>query len=151
MKSEAEQVLRVGEYEFPLDRYYCSYRNSHLWVRLLDDGSAEIGVDAFLSETAGRLSYLSVSSEKLERGKSFATIESAKFVSRLPAPVSGEVVELNAEVLTNPARINESPYDAWILRLRLSSEDELEDEHMLRDAEEIRAWIEREIERLEEE
>ncbi len=151
MKSEAEQVLRVGDYEFPLDRYYCSYRNSHLWLRMLDDTTAEIGVDAFLSETAGRFSYLSVGSERLERGRNFATIESAKFVSRLPAPVSGEVVELNAEVVSNPSRINEAPYHSWIVRVRLSSPEELEGEHMLRDAERLRAWIEREIERLEEE
>ncbi|GEM_PF-287031 len=151
MKSETEQVLRVGEYVFPLDRYYCSYQNSHLWLRMVDENIAEVGIDAFLSETAGRLSYLSVSSERLERGKSFATIESAKFVSRLAAPVSGEVVELNAEVLANPSRVNEAPYDAWILRVRLASREELEAEGMLRSAEQIRAWIEREIERLEEE
>jgi|Deesub1362B_J571_1020462.scaffolds.fasta_scaffold14299_2 glycine cleavage system H protein len=150
MELKAEQVLKVKEYEFPLDRLYYKGRNAHLWVKR-EGETALIGIDAFLAESAGYLNYLSITAEKLEKGEAFANVESAKFVSKLYSPVSGEILEINQEVIENPRLINESPYEAWIVRVKPASEDELKQEDLLSDREKLTAWIEEEIARLEEE
>ncbi len=150
MELKAEQVLKVGEYEFPLDRLYYRGRNAHIWVKREGD-TLLLGIDAFLAESAGYLNYLSVTAERLERGEAFANIESAKFVSKLYSPVAGRVVEVNREVMENPRLVNQSPYEAWIVRVKPSSEAELSHEELLSESEEIKAWIEQEIARLEEE
>ncbi|WP_457554408.1 glycine cleavage system protein H [Candidatus Pyrohabitans sp.] len=150
MELKTEQVLKVGEYEFPLDRLYYRGRNAHIWVKREGD-TLLLGIDAFLAESAGYLNYLSVTAEKLERGEAFANIESAKFVSKLYSPVAGRVVEVNREVMENPRLVNQSPYEAWIVRVKPSSEAELSHEELLSESEELREWIEQEIARLEEE
>ncbi len=150
MELKTEQVLKVGEYEFPLDRLYYRGRNAHIWVKREGD-TLLLGIDAFLAESAGYLNYLSVTAERLERGEAFANIESAKFVSKLYSPVAGRVVEVNREVMENPRLVNQSPYEAWIVRVKPSSEAELSHEELLSESEELREWIEQEIARLEEE
>ncbi|WP_456475719.1 glycine cleavage system protein H [Candidatus Pyrohabitans sp.] len=148
MELKAKQVLKVQKYEFPLDRLYYRGRNAHLWVKR-EGEEALIGIDAFLAESAGYLNYLSVNVKKLEKGEAFGNFESAKFVSKLYAPVSGEITEVNHAVVENPRAINEDPYGAWLVKVKLAGEGELED--LLGDRKELSSWIEEEIARLEEE
>lgn len=148
MELKAKHVLKVGEYEFPLDRLYYREKNAHVWVK--KDGDAVlIGIDAFLAENAGYLNYISITADRLKKGEAFANIESAKFVSKLYSPIDGEVLEVNEEVIQNPRLINDSPYEAWILRAKAVGEIYHED--LLGEQHSLAAWIREEIARLEEE
>jgi glycine cleavage system H protein len=61
----------------------------------------------------------------VKQGEVFGTIESVKAVSELFAPVSGEVVAVNAELGTHPEAINDKPHDAWMIRVRPGNTAEL--------------------------
>lgn len=143
MSVSPNQKLRVEEYEFPLDRKYYKNRDAHLWVRDAGD-HVEIGLDGFMAETAGHLNYLEVTAEELEEGESFGHFESAKFVSKLYAPVSGEVLEVNDAVERNPRAVNDDPYGTWIARVDAAAEAD----DLTGDADEVESWIRDEIESL---
>ena len=57
----------------------------------------------------------------LKKGESFGTIESVKAVSELYAPVSGEVVEVNAALKNKPETVNSNPHDTWLIVLKLTN------------------------------
>jgi glycine cleavage system H protein len=72
-------------------------------------------------------------------GESFGEIESVKSVSELFAPVSGEVVDVNAALGDTPEIVNEDPYGAgWMVKVRLDDANELDG---LMSAEEYEAFI----------
>ena len=61
----------------------------------------------------------------LEKGRAMGSVESVKAVSELFAPVSGEVMELNADLIAKPENLNIDPYGiAWLLKVRMSAPDE---------------------------
>jgi len=64
--------------------------------------------------------------DTVERGESFAEIESVRTVSELIAPVSGRVLAVNAELEGHPSIINEDPYDeGWLVEVRLKDDSEV--------------------------
>ena len=103
------------------------YAKSHEWVRV-ENGNATIGItdhaqheltDVVFAETPakGRL---------VKAGEACAVVESVKTASDIYAPVSGEVVEVNSELGTNPALINTDPFgQGWFCKIKLSSPGEL--------------------------
>jgi glycine cleavage system H protein len=63
---------------------------------------------------------------KVQKGKSFGTIEAVKAVSDMFAPVSGEVVEINKDIQSSPEKVNKDPYGAgWFLKMRVANPAEL--------------------------
>ena len=61
----------------------------------------------------------------VKQGEAIAAIESVKAASDIHAPVSGEIVELNAEVEASPELVNEKPYAVWLFKIKASSDDSL--------------------------
>ena len=64
--------------------------------------------------------------DELTQGEEYGVVESSKVASDLIAPISGEVVEINEKLDDEPEYINEDAYDAWIVKIKISDEDELE-------------------------
>jgi glycine cleavage system H protein len=63
----------------------------------------------------------------VSKDSSYGEVESVKAVSDLISPLSGEVLEVNAKVVDAPETVNDDPYgDGWLIRIRMSSPDELE-------------------------
>src|SRR5262249_469957 len=58
---------------------------------------------------------------KIVQGKSFGTIESVKAVSELFAPVSGEVVDVNAALKAKPETVNADPHGSWLITVKLTN------------------------------
>ncbi|MGN0169951.1 MAG: glycine cleavage system protein GcvH [Lachnospiraceae bacterium] len=95
------------------------YSKSHEWVR--EDGDVVvIGLSDFAQSELGDLVFVNLPEEgdEVEAGSTFADVESVKAVSDVYSPVTGEVVEINEELLDNPALINEAPYDAWFVKVK---------------------------------
>jgi glycine cleavage system H protein len=66
--------------------------------------------------------------DEVESGEAFGDVESVKAVSDVISPVSGVVVEVNEVLLDHPEMINDSPYEAWMIRVSdITDEDELLD------------------------
>ena len=104
------------------------YSDSHEWVKV-EGNIAVIGVSDFAQEEMGDITYVDVPSEgdSVAKGEDFGALESVKASSELYSPVSGEVVEVNAELEDKPELINEDPYGAWIIKVEMSDASELKE------------------------
>jgi glycine cleavage system H protein len=105
------------------------YNSEHLWVKVNGD-KALIGVTDFAQDQLGDIIYVDIPEVgyELEQNESFGTIESAKSVSELYAPLGGQVTRINESLKDEPELINEEPYDTgWILEVKLNNENEVEE------------------------
>ena len=103
------------------------YTKDHEW--LSQDGDvATVGVTDFAQSELGDIVYVEVETldETLEKEEVFGTVEAVKTVSDLFMPISGEVIEFNEKLETNPEVVNEDPYgEGWMIKIRVSDENEL--------------------------
>ncbi|MBP5488388.1 MAG: glycine cleavage system protein GcvH [Bacteroidales bacterium] len=104
------------------------YSESHEWVKV-EGNIAVIGVSDFAQAEMGDITYVDMPDEgdEVEKGEDFGALESVKASSELYSPVSGKVVEVNSELEDAPELINEDAYAAWIIKVEMSDEAELED------------------------
>ncbi len=106
------------------------FHKEHLWVALTDEGQWYLGVSNYAQQNLGEIMYLDLPDIPFEiyQGNSLGTIESAKVVSELIAPVDGEVVELNEELGDEPWVINEDAQGkGWIARIVLKDTHQVKD------------------------
>lgn len=121
-----QTLFAVGPYELASDRFYDP--DTHLWVapgagRTDAAGSAaRCGFDPLGSETSGDIVAVSFApvGTRVARGTAFGSLEAAKFVGPLLAPVTGTVVAHNADVLANPALLNRDPLRHWLVEIDLA-------------------------------
>jgi glycine cleavage system H protein len=94
------------------------YTKSHEWVRITEGGIIEIGLSDFAQQELGDIVFVGLPEpgDSLKSGVSFADVESVKAVSEVYSPVTGTVKEVNEAVTASPELINESPYEAWLIR-----------------------------------
>ena len=105
------------------------YHREHDWARIEGD-EATLGITWFAADALGELVHY----EPPEVGATVAKdgpygeVESVKAVSDVYAPLSGEVLEVNAKVVDAPETVNEDPYgDGWLVRVRLSDPGEVDE------------------------
>ena len=98
---------------------HLQYSKSHEWVLFEEDGPALIGLPAYAQKELGDLVFVNLPEvgDSLTVGEAFADVESVKAVSDVYAPVGGEVLEINEELLDAPERINQDPYGAWFVKV----------------------------------
>ena len=101
------------------------YTKEHEWVRI-DGDVGVVGITNFAQQQLGDVVYVDLPEvgTHLTAGQTFGTIESVKAVSDLYAPLSGEVVEVNADLQATPEKINSQPHEAWMIKIRLSNASE---------------------------
>ena len=112
------------DFEIPDELYYST---DDEWV-FLEDGSVTLGVTDFAQQQLGDIVYVELPSvgNSIAEGEAFGVIESVKAVSDLIAPVAGEVIAVNEDLLDQPEIINDQCYGAgWIIKLRLSNQGQL--------------------------
>ena len=105
------------------------YTKDHEWV-LIEGDTATVGVTDFAQSELGDIVYVEVETldETLDKEEVFGTIEAVKTVSDLFMPVSGEIIEFNDKLETNPEVVNEDPYgEGWMIKIKFSSADDLND------------------------
>tara|TARA_B100000989_G_scaffold247353_1_gene194648 strand:+ start:787 stop:1164 length:378 start_codon:yes stop_codon:yes gene_type:complete len=103
------------------------YTKDHEWLSL-DGEVATVGVTDFAQSELGDIVYVEVETldETLEKEEVFGTVEAVKTVSDLFMPISGEVIEFNEKLETNPEVVNDDPYgEGWMIKIRVSDENEL--------------------------
>jgi glycine cleavage system H protein len=97
------------------------YTKDHEWARKNSDGTITVGITAHAVEQLGDITAVSLPEvgTQIETGERFGDIDSVKAVSDLYAPMSGEIVEINRALDSDPEVINEDPYErGWMIRLR---------------------------------
>lgn len=96
------------------------YTKSHEWVKFEEDKSLLVGLSDYAQNELGDLVFINLPQEgdEVEAGESFGDVESVKAVSDVYSPAQGEVCAVNEELLDSPQLINESPYEAWFIRIK---------------------------------
>ena len=134
-----------GHYVFPPELYYD--RSTHVWVRYQGE-TATIGLDALGLESLGDMAYISLQAVGLpaQRGAAAGSLEAAKMVGDIVAPVSGTIAARNEAVLRDPSLVNRDPYgEGWLLQLEPS--DWARESAELVHGADLARWVEAEIER----
>lgn len=111
-------MAQVEGIRLPDDLYY--QPEDHLWVRL-EGNQARVGVDDQAQHSAGNVSAvrLKPAGRPIARGKPFGTMEAGKYVGPLKAPITGQVIEVNGEVMNQPGLLNTDPYGAgWLILIQ---------------------------------
>jgi glycine cleavage system H protein len=102
------------------------YHEEHDWARVEDD-EATLGITWFAADSLGELVHFEPPEvgATVTKGQSYGEVESVKAVSDVIAPLSGEVLEVNAKVVAAPETVNEDAYgEGWLVRIRMSDPSE---------------------------
>lgn len=116
------------------------YTSDHEWVKIEGD-VATIGITEYAQGELGDIVYVEIETEgeELDKGAIFGTVEAVKTVSDLFMPVSGEVIEVNSGIESEPESVNNSPYEnGWMIKVKMSNPDEANE---LMSAEDYQAQI----------
>ena len=105
------------------------YTAEHQWVRIEADGTATVGISDFAQEQLGDVVFVQQPEvgRKVKRGEDCAVVESVKAASDIPAPLSGEIAQINLALNDAPEKLNRDPYGAWLFRIRPADAAELAD------------------------
>jgi len=112
------RIIRVGAFEVPTDR--CYQPEHHLWVSI-SGTEARVGLDILGQEVSGTIAFVSLlrAGTRVTRGEPFGSIESAKYVGQLVAPLSGELAGINERVVQDARLLNRDPFgQGWLVVLR---------------------------------
>jgi glycine cleavage system H protein len=104
-----------------------SYTKDHEWVRV-EGNTAYVGITDFAQGELGDIVYIDINTldKAVAQHEVFGTVEAVKTVSDLFMPVSGEVVEVNAELESKPELVNSDPYGkGWLIKIANANADEL--------------------------
>jgi glycine cleavage system H protein len=149
----APNLYAIGPYTLAEDLYYDP--DTHLWIAPpgaddSDGAGARCGFDPLGSETSGDVVAVSFApvGTRVARGTAFGSLEAAKFVGPLLAPVSGTVRAHNAAVTARPALLNADPLRHWLVELELD-DPAGELPLLLHGREAVASWFAREVSRFE--
>ena len=108
-----------------MDKIY--YLPTHVYVKV-DGEYGYVGISEYAAKQLGAVTYVDMpeEGEELTAGEEFGAVESRKAASDLYSPVSGEVVEINEELVDNPKLINNDPLNAWIVKVKINDFAELD-------------------------
>lgn len=104
------------------------YSKEHEWLRKEDDGSYTVGITGHAQELLGDMVFVDLPEvgTVVNAGDDCAVAESVKAASDIYAPISGEIIAVNAELEGSPEQVNSAPYtDGWIFRVKASDEAEV--------------------------
>jgi len=103
------------------------YTKDHEWVSIEGD-IATVGITHFAQKELGDIVYVEVETldQTLEKDEVFGTVEAVKTVSDLFLPLSGEIIEFNEALESQPESVNTDPYGAgWMIKIKISNNAEI--------------------------
>ena len=115
----------MAEASYPPDLVY---HEEHDWARI-DGDTATFGITWYAQDQLGEVVFFDPPEvgKTVRKGDPYAEVESVKAVSDVIAPLSGEIVEVNEGLSSDPEAINNDPYDSgWMVRVRLSDPSEVD-------------------------
>ena len=103
------------------------YTDDHEWIKI-DSDLAIVGITDFAQSELGDIIFVEFPNvgEHVNQKDTIGTLEAVKTVADIYSPLSGEIVEINEELESNPELINEAPYNnGWILKIKINNKDEI--------------------------
>ncbi|GAA4273955.1 glycine cleavage system protein GcvH [Aquimarina gracilis] len=104
------------------------YTKDHEWIKI-DGDIATVGITDFAQGELGDIVYVEVETvgEELEQEEVFGTVEAVKTVSDLFLPLTGEIVEFNENLESDPELVNSDPYgEGWMVKIKISDASQIE-------------------------
>jgi len=104
------------------------YTKDHEWVSL-DGDIATVGITEFAQGELGDIVYVEVETvdETMNIEDVFGTVEAVKTVSDLFLPLSGEIIEFNDSLESEPEKVNKDPYgEGWMIKIKISNPEEID-------------------------
>ncbi|MBI9008783.1 MAG: glycine cleavage system protein GcvH [Tenericutes bacterium] len=104
------------------------YQESHEWLKKVSDDEVLIGITEFAAKELGSVVFVDLPEvgDELTAGSDFGAVESVKAASDLTSPVSGEVIEINEDLVGEPELVNEDAFNAWFIKVKISNPEELD-------------------------
>ncbi|HHX79124.1 MAG TPA: glycine cleavage system protein GcvH [Acholeplasmataceae bacterium] len=104
------------------------YASSHEWIKV-EGNMGIVGISDYAQDSLGNIVFLDAPEvgDVIGKGEEFGVLESVKAASDLYLPVGGEIMEVNEKLLDNPELLNESAFDNWILKIKITDLSELDD------------------------
>ena len=108
---------------------HLKYTKSHEWVRPEDDGTVTIGISHHAQELLGDMVFVELPQigRKLAQKEECAVVESVKAAADVYAPIGGEVTANNPDLESEPEKINQDAYSAWLFKLKPDSASDLDE------------------------
>ena len=103
------------------------YTSEHEWISVEGDVGT-VGITAFAAEKLGAVVFVELpdAGKKVKKEGDMAVVESVKAASDVYAPVSGDILEANAAIVDDPAKVNADPEgEGWFVKLKLANAGEL--------------------------
>ena len=116
------------------------YTAEHEWIRI-DGNEIVVGITDFAQGELGDIVYVEVDTvgEKFDAEEVFGSVEAVKTVSDLFLPVTGEIIEFNELLESEPEKVNDDPYgEGWMIKVKISDSSEIDN---LMSAEEYKKMI----------
>jgi glycine cleavage system H protein len=139
-------MATIEGYNFPEELFY---HTEHSWARKEADGKVRIGMNDMFQGTAGNIVYVDLPFEgdEVEQDEVCGKIQSRKWIGKLVAPISGEIVEVNEELEGDPTLINNDPYgEGWIVLIEPSNLDE-DLKKLMHGEDKVNPWLKAELEK----
>lgn len=104
------------------------FTESHEWVQVVDEATVLVGITDFAQKELGSVVFVDLpeAGSTVEKDEVFGAVESVKAASDLISPVTGEIVEINEDLVGEPELVNQDASAAWMLKVKLSDPSELE-------------------------
>lgn len=102
------------------------YTKEHEWVKAEGD-IVTVGITDFAQNSLGDIVFVELPEvgQEFSKDDTFGVVESIKSASDLFLPVSGEITEINEELPDSPDSLNSAPYDSWMVKVKMTNQDEL--------------------------
>tara|TARA_B100001142_G_scaffold101845_1_gene103988 strand:+ start:6355 stop:6738 length:384 start_codon:yes stop_codon:yes gene_type:complete len=104
------------------------YSEEHEWL-LENNGIATVGITDFAVESLGDIVFIELPEQgtEIQQFTTFGEVESVKAASEIYTPISGEIIEVNDKLETEPELLNNSPYeDGWLIKVKISDPSEID-------------------------
>jgi glycine cleavage system H protein len=122
--NKEKKMTKVEDYDLPEELYY---HQEHMWAKVEGD-KVKVGLSDFSQKLAGEISYIEMPEEgvQVNQDKVVGSYETGKWLGKIYAPVSGEVISINEDAEDDPTLINKDPYGAgWIFEMKMSDPAQL--------------------------
>jgi len=119
------------------------YTSKHEWIEIFDEKNCNVGITDYAQQMMKEIVFVELpdKGKKVKKMESIATVESVKSVSEIFTPLSGEVIDVNKELESEPELINKDPYgQGWIFKIKIDDKKEIDE---LLDSEKYKEHIDR--------
>jgi glycine cleavage system H protein len=104
------------------------YTEDHEWIKV-DGEEAYVGVADYAQDSLGDIVYVELPEvdDEIAKEETFSAVESVKAAADIYMPVDGKVIEINEELLDDPALLNQDPYENWMIKIEITDKSQLDD------------------------